>query len=198
MTPPLTLNCEADLLKTRGAQDWATKAGLEKARWKGLVWNLSFFDKTSSLAEIVNEDDLSQKRYYIVDIDGDVTPCVYGADVVETLVQKAGLKLTKDNVSDYLSFYLGFTRGQAGRVLVIQNVDDLILREELTLITRRNLQALITPFHVQSETKVEGCFLIADKLFKALASIDAHGSVMLQPLEILADTLPVQDQALSA
>ncbi len=198
MTPPLALQCDADLLKTRAAQDWAKKAGLEKAKWKGLSWKLDFFKKSSSLAEIIDEDDLSQKRHYIIDIDNDVSLCEYGGDVVETLVQKAGLDLNKTNICDYLFFYLGFTRGQAGRVLTIQNVDDLILREELTLITRRNLQALITPTHIQSSHEIEGCFLIGDKLFKALATIDKKGSVMLKPTEILADTLPVQDQALSA
>lgn len=198
MTPPLALNCDADLLKKRAAQDWATKAGLPKSKWKGLSWELDFFDKPSSLAEIVDEDDLSQKRHYIINIDGDVSQCEYGSDVVEALVKKAGLSLNKTNVCDYLFFYLGFTRGQAGRLLLIQNVDDLILREELTLITRRNLQSLITPMHVISMQEIEACFLITNKLFKAVAKVDDNGSVLLEPTDILADTLPVQDQALSA
>lgn len=198
MNPPLSLSCDANLLKSRAAQEWAHKVDLGKARWKGLSWTLNFFKKPCVLTEIMNEDDIDQKRYYIIECDGQPTLCQYGTDVVEDLVKQAGLAIDQHNIQDYILFYLGFTRGQAGRVLAIQTVDDLHLREELTLITRRNLQAMITPMHVVSDKDIEGCFLITNKLFKALASVDENGSVLLKPKEILADTLPVQDQALRA
>lgn len=194
MTPALTLSSDADLLKKSDLKQWLSATDFDtKARWKGLVWTLSFFKQDALLAELVNEDAADGSRHYLIKIGDDIQKAQFGSQVVENLIGQAGLNLTKDNVADYLSFYLGFTRGQAGRLFIINNVDDLPLREELTVVLRRNVHSLITPLQALSDREIEGCFLIQNKLFKAKATIEDNGSVLLEPLSILADTLPVQD-----
>ena len=60
------------------------------------------------------------------------------------------------------------------------------------------MQAALTPLTVQDAHHVTGCFLIGDKVFSAKAAISAAGTVTLEPIALIADTLPVLDSVLEA
>ena len=196
MTPPLSFRSSARALKTKEIQTIALEAGLTAEPGKGLEWTLPFFEGDVRLVELTVETAMPAQRHYIVIENGDAALVEYRTGYVEDLVHRNGLALNRDNADEYVRFHMGLTRGQVGRVLPIELVDDLPLREELTLITRKNLQSAITPLTVHDEKTVSGCFLMGDKLFMARAEIKPTGMVALEPLSLLADTLPVLDYSL--
>lgn len=197
MNPPLSFRASARPLKPKDIKELAKEAGIAPEPSKGIEWDLPFFSTQVRLAELVIESVIPAARHYVL-IEGEdkAQKMSFAPGFVEALAVRRGLSLTRDNADEYIRFYMGFTRGQGGRVMPIDSVDDLPLREELTLITRRNLQSLITPIVVHDENTVSGCFLIGNKLFSARADIKASGMVTLEPLGLLADTLPVNEYTL--
>jgi hypothetical protein len=191
MTPPLSFRTDPVQLKQRDANTIAQDAGLGTGRWKALGWSLPCFKGVADIIEVANDDDIPAGKIYVLRHANGVERVEYRTGYVEALAQRLGLTLNRDTADEYVRFYMGLTRGQAGRVIPVEQVDQLPLREELTLITRRKLQSAIVPLTVQDAHTVTGCFLIGDKLFSARATITSEGAVSLEPLAILADTLPV-------
>lgn len=196
MTPPLLFRTDPKSLKSREAGQLAKQGGLSGAAWKGLSWALPCFKEKLDLVELSEEGDIDALRHYFIKHGETLTPAEYKSGVVEDLAARFGLHLTRDTADEYVRLYLGLTRGQGGRIIPIEQVDHLPLREELTLITRRKLQAGLTPLIVQDARHVTGCFLIGDKLFSARADIDGAGTITMEPLSLIADTLPVLDSVL--
>lgn len=198
MTPPLTLRQQAVALKPREMERLSKETAVSSYT-KGLSWELPFFKTPVWVIELTDDAHQPIRRdYYIKDGSG-ITPASYSADFVESLASSHGLDLSRDTVEDYIRFYLAFTRGGAGRVLPVNIIDELPLREELSLIIRRKLQSLITPMIVEDIHQVTGCFLIGNKLVKAKLTIDPKtGKVDMEALNLLADTLPVSDSLLEA
>ncbi len=194
MNPPLSLRQQAQSLKTRELGKISSELGV--AYNKGLQWTLPFFKKPVNVVELTDESVLPARRDYYIKEEERFQPLTFMPGFVEGLVQTYGLSLSRDTIEDYIRFYLAFTRGQAGRVLPIDMIDELPLREELTLITRRKLQGLITPLVVEDASHATGCFLIKDKLLKTRVTVDAKGTLALEAQGLLADTLPVSDSLL--
>lgn len=195
MYPPLTLRTDPAPLKPKEVSALTQKLTLD-GQWKGLAWHLPFFRTPVQLVEMLSENTLSPARLYSI-CDDDVARLVpYTTGALEEMAAQYGLVLTRDTVDDYIRFYLGFTRGQAGRVIPVEQIEQLPLREELSLITRRKLQTGITPMMVENAVQVTGCFLIGDKIFMARAVVDQGGTVSLEPLSLIADTLPILDSLL--
>lgn len=198
MNPPLSFRQSAHALKPKEIQLLAGYISLKPEPNKGIEWSLPFFAGDVRLVELTIESVMPATRHYIL-LEGEkATRVEYRTGYVEDIAVRQKLAITRENADEYIRFYMGLTRGQAGRVIPIENVDELPLREELTLITRRNLQALVTPLTVHDAHILSGCFLIGDKLFSARATIKPNGAVELEPLGLLADTLPVLNDALEA
>lgn len=193
MTPPLSLRAQAQVLKPREIDKIAAKG---HGYSKGLQWVLPFYKAAVTLVELTDEAVLPARRDYYIKDDNGVTKLAFEPGFVEGLAMQHGLALSRDTVDDYIRFYTGATRGAAGRVLPIDIIDELPLREELTLITRRKLQELITPLTAIDAKSATGCFLIRDKLVKAKVTIGKGGGVELEAVAFLADTLPVTDSVL--
>lgn len=195
MYPPLSLRTDPLPLKPKECAALAQKMGMD-GEWKGLIWRLPFFKGKVELVEMTSENAIPVSRVYIM-CDEDVSRFMpYTTGELEKMAAQYGLVLARDTIDDYVRFYLGFTRGQAGRVMPVEQVEQLPLREELTLITRRKLQNGITPIIVENANQATGCFLIGDKIFMAKAEADEGGTVALEPLTMIADTLPILDSLL--
>lgn len=195
---PLSFRADPKPLKPREAAQLAKRAGLQGDAWKALSWPLQCFATPTEILELGEDGALDAVRHYFIRTDGFIEPVEYRTGYVEELAARLGLALSRDTADDYVRLYMGLTRGQGGQVVPIEQVDQLPLREELTLITRRKLQSSLTPMSVQDGQRVTGCFLIGDKLFSARADIGKKGNVTLEPLALIADTLPVLDSTLEA
>lgn len=198
MTPALSLRLDPATPKTRETAALVKQTNVGEGRWKALLWDLPCFAESVQLAELAVEDDPAGARFYFIGHNDAWEKVEYDTSYVQALGKRFGLRLSRDTVDDYVRLYLGFTRGQAGRVIPVEQLEQLPLREELTLITRRKLQTMITPLVVDDTHKVSGCFLIGDKLFSATASVSDDGAVSLEPQGLLADTLPVLDTVFEA
>lgn len=196
MAPPLSFRTDPKILKPREAAQLAKQAGLKGEAWKGLSWTLPCFAAAVEIVELSEDAQWESERFCFLKTDAGLEKAEYRAGYAEELAQRFGLALSRDTADEYLRLYLALTRGQAGLVTPVEQVDHLPLREELTLITRRKLQSCLTPLTAQDSARVTGCFLIGDKLFSARAAIGKTGAVSLEPLALIADTLPVLDSVL--
>ncbi len=193
MTPALSLRTDPTVLKARDTAALVKMTSLGEGRWKVLVWTLLCFKESLSLVEIAAEDDPAGMRHYYINVGETLEPVQYNTSYIQELAKRFGLALNRDRVDDYVRLYLAFSRGQAGRVIPVEQIDQLPLREELTLITRRKLQSAITPLVATDASHVSGCYLIGDKLFSATAIVSEDGAVTLEPQGLIADTLPILD-----
>jgi hypothetical protein len=198
MTPPLSLRQQAQTLKPREIERFVKDLGGAAAYGKGLCWTVPFFKDDVAIVELTDEGAQPLRRDYYIKDDAGLKPVSYTAGYVESLAAAYGLELTRDTLEDYLRFYLAFTRGPSGRVLPISIIDELPLREELSLIIRRKLQSLITPLTIEENRSATGCVLIGSKLLKAQMTVDDQGTVTLEAIALLGDTLPVSDSLLEA
>lgn len=111
------------------------------------------------------------------------------------------VSLSEKNVSDYVRFFLSYVRGQHGRFIPIENVDDIAWREDPPPAARRAISKMITPVTLEGRDKNDGfklkaCMMFRDSLFKADIFVSLDGTTQITGEELLIEDMPVLDDIL--
>lgn len=119
-------------------------------------------------------------------------------DPIYMLNRDVPVRLTKDNVEDYLRFFFTYVRGQHGRFLIVESVDDIHWKEDPPPSARKAMGGLIIPVTLNSVEKngtfkMSACMIFKDSLFKSNINIKPDGFVELDNEELLVEDVPVLD-----
>lgn len=111
-----------------------------------------------------------------------------------------GLVLDVENVADYVAFLMAHTPLKAGKMAVLQSIEDMPWRDEPILEVRKGLSSLLTPFLVEEKSGGKGWHcafsaLYAESIFTIHADLDNQGRITLLSEEEVASDLPVFSKA---
>lgn len=113
------------------------------------------------------------------------------------LNQKLPIKLTEENVTDYVRFFFTYVRGRHGRFIITESVDDVNWKEDPPPAARKAIGKMLSPVTLE-ETKdgnyhLSACMVFKDSLFKSKVKVENTGFVSLSDEELLVEDMPVLD-----
>lgn len=173
-------------------------APFDPEKTKVMIHNLPFYEGYF-LAELSKHDQNPPVvRIAVCNDKGAVHVLNWTNDVIYTLNDSIPIRLTEDNMADYVRFFFNYVRGSHGRFIIVDSVDDIDWREEPAVSGRKALGKMIQPVFVKSREKdgsiVFGLSIVfRDSLFEAEAVLQKDGRISLRNEELLVEDIPVAD-----
>ena len=113
------------------------------------------------------------------------------------LNQQAPIRLTADNIAEYVRFFFTYVRGKHGRFIVTENVDDINWKEDPPPQARKAITKMLLPVVLKEEKAgnfyLEITMMFRDSLFKADVEVQPNGLVSLSNEKLLVEDMPVRD-----
>ncbi len=122
----------------------------------------------------------------------------FSNEPIYELNQKLPIKLSEDNISDYVRFFFTYVRGRHGRFIITESVDDINWKEDPPPSARKAIGKILIPITLEN-TDGEGnyhlkaCMIFKDSLFKSNIKVEPNGFVSLNDEELLVEDIPVLD-----
>lgn len=167
-----------------------------------LVRSLPFFPDYTQIDIISNSSHVGPTRWSALHRKGEVIMADGQASTIYALAKRMSLCLEPLHVLDYARFFFSWVRGPHGRFFLIEGPEDLSWISDNMSVARREIARLITPFAFKgqdSQTKdfhAMACLLVTKNLFSVHIHITSEGILTLKDQVLLAQNLPVQDEAL--
>ncbi len=117
------------------------------------------------------------------------------------LNQKAPIKLSEDNIFDYVRFFYAHVKGRHGRFIVCENADAIKWRDEPPDEVRIALNSTLKPLKIIEKRsdgvfKLEAFMNLNDTIFKTMVFVEPNGKITMSDHEILINDVPVIDSVL--
>lgn len=138
-------------------------------------------------------------RYVVMnDNDKNITVLDWTSAPVQLLNKAAPIALSEETIGDYVRFYFAYVRGEHGRFILVENVDDIYWRDDPSPSARKAVGNMITPLTLDEGRtdggfNLEGTVCFRNALFKIDFTIDADGTLNIANQELLLEDLPVLD-----
>ncbi len=159
------------------------------------------FYKGSKFYDIADHRTMPPARRFAIAIKDDVMVLDFTNAPIYQLNEKTPIRLTKDNVSDYVRFFFSFVRGRHGRFLIVESVDDIQWREEPPPAARKAVGKLIAPITLLPDDgsgayRMTAQMMFKDSLFQASIAVTPDGQVKIGGEQLLIEDIPVVDDTL--
>ena len=108
------------------------------------------------------------------------------------------IKLTDENVADYVRFFFNYVRGKHGRFILCEGIDDINWKDDPPPQARKAIGKMIIPITLEeripgTDFQLKLCMMFKDSLFKSDVTVKADGTVALSNEERLIEDMPVMD-----
>lgn len=149
------------------------------------------------LLDIADHVSTPALRRFVLYSDKDYLVLSFTNEPIYALNQKLPIKLTEENVADYVRFFFTYVRGRHGRFIITEGVDDISWKEDPPPNARKAIGKMLSPVTVdevgQGGFQLTACMVFKDSLFKSKVSVDEKGFVSLSDEELLVEDMPVLD-----
>lgn len=113
---------------------------------------------------------------------------------------QAPVKITEDNVIEYLRFFCFFVRGEEGPFLIAESIDDPDIPKNMDPQTRAVMEGVLRPATYEGQNEkgeflCDGVVFYANALFLANFSVQPGGMIEMLNDEPVAGDLPVRVEA---
>jgi hypothetical protein len=166
-----------------------------------VAWRpLPFYDSVALIR--VRDNTWPNKKlniYYLTDA-GTLYRLVGTSPPIHEVNAKAPIKITEENVLDYLRFFCFFVRGEEGPFLIAESMDDPYLPQDIDPQTRTVIEGTIRPATYEGQNE-QGFYLCdavvyySNALFIANFAIQPGGMIEMLDDEPIAADLPAKVDA---
>lgn len=165
-----------------------------------MVFPLPFYPGYT-FAEMTNHGALPPITAHVVYKGADVTVLNWTNVPIYALNKKVPVQLTDNNVADYARFFFAHVRGQQGRFLIIDTVDDIDWKEDPPASARKAIGKMLEELHITGRDTggtwhLLGRMIFRDSLFQAHIHVTPDGQVSMSNEELLVDDMPIMDDTL--
>jgi hypothetical protein len=130
------------------------------------------------------------------------TECVmidYTNKPIYELNDRYPVRIEADSVEDYGRFFLNLVRGNLGRFILVENVDDVPWKEEPPPPARKAIAKMISPLSIINASPkgffdLSACLVFKNGLFRAKLTIDQQGQVKIHEEMLLIEDMPILDE----
>lgn len=162
-----------------------------------LAQELPFY-KGYRLLDIADHASMPPMRRYVIYKPDDFTILNFTNEPIYALNQKVPIKLTEENVADYVRFFFTYVRGRHGRFVITENVDDIRWKEDPPPSARKAIGKMLFPVKFDGKAdngafNLKSCMVFKDSLFQSKVKVEPNGFVALSDEELLVEDIPVLD-----
>lgn len=181
-------------------KDYAGLDDVDDARIVFRRWPMSFYDGFDYYEITVTKAGRRETGYFLwtpgeaIFLDGH-------SSAVHALNERVGLRLGKHEIQDYLYFFCASVEGEAGRFLVIDELDDLVFNvepnEDYLAAVGKAIEPPSPPIAIADldgeirSYSIAACILYGDTLFRARFRVHVDGQVEMTEDEELFGQMPV-------
>jgi len=156
------------------------------------------FYKGYRLLDIADYSSMPASRRFVAYSAKNAVALNFTNEPIYKLNQEVPIKLTEDNIADYVRFFFSFVRGKHGHFLITESIDDIHWKEDPPPAARKAIGKMIMPISVVRKEPdgsyiVQASMMFKDSLFKSDINISASGTVHIHNEELLIEDMPVQD-----
>ena len=149
------------------------------------------------LLDIADYAAVPALRRYVLYSEDDFLILNFTNEPLYALNQKLPIKLTENNVPDYVRFFFTYVRGRHGRFIITESVDDINWKEDPPPSARKAIGKILFPVTLERTEDgvfyLKACMVFKDSLFKSDIKVEANGFVALSDEELLVEDMPVLD-----
>ncbi|MGH1398635.1 MAG: hypothetical protein ACRBCT_05410 [Alphaproteobacteria bacterium] len=166
-----------------------------------MAQDISFYDGYRYLDITDDSIQPSTQRFAIDGGQGREVVLDWSNAPIYALNKSAPLILNDETAPDYVRFFFNHVRGEKGRMLIAENVDDIRWKDDPPPEARKNLAKMLIPLSVKEITKAGSFILPAtimfkDSLFQCEITIANNGEITIANEHLLVEDIPVLDDAL--
>lgn len=157
--------------------------------------NLSFYPEYS-LMEISDKSVMPEKQIFaLYKSPKDFKILDFTNKPIYELNESCPINLDTGTVIDYVRFFFNFVRGNQGRFIISESLEDITWQDEPPLNARKAIAKLLTPLNVISHKNkifiLRASYLFLDSLIQSDVIIDDKGGISIDNEEILIEDMPV-------
>lgn len=161
-------------------------------------WRMCPFYETVALIRVHDPNWINKKLnvYYLTD-QGNLFRLNGTSPPIHEVNAKAPIKITQDNVLEYLKFFCFFVRGEEGPFYIAESMDDPTLPKDMDDTTRSVIEGTIRPASFESMNEqghylCEAVVFYSNALFIANFAVQPTGMIEMLDDEPIAADLPVK------
>jgi len=151
------------------------------------------------LVEASDFTSVPEKKMIGLDNGQQTLPISYNAQFVEALMLAEKAQLSHETVTDYVRFWVQYTRLSQEQLIQVDEVDDIPWREDITPQARKGLARHITPLTYLGQNAgqfiLKGCAYFRDSLFELSYGVEPSGKVHIHQQTLLAESITGYDKA---
>jgi len=137
--------------------------------------------------------------YYLAN-QGQLTRLDGTSPPIHQINAEAPIRITDENVLDYLRFFCFFVRGEDGPFLIAENMDDPAMPKSIDDATYRVIEGTIRPASFEGKTAdgnwlCDAIVFYSNALFMSNFGVQPSGMIEMMDDEPLAEDLPVRVDA---
>ena len=172
-------------------------ANFESQQITVMMQDIPFY-KGYSLLDLTNHALTPNRRMFYIYKEGDIHPINWTHEQIYNLNQTIPIELTKQNIADYVRFFLIFAKGKHGRFLLLESIDEINWKEEPPPAARKTISKVIKPLEIVSETStgsyvLKATILLKDSIFFCNIEVTKNGVVKIDHEELVVEGLPIID-----
>jgi len=150
------------------------------------------------LLDIADYGSVPAIRRFILYSAEDFIILNFSNEPIYALNQKLPIKLTVENISDYVRFFFTYVRGRHGRFVITESVDDINWKEDPPPSARKAIGKMLLPIVVDHTDNagdyiLKATMVFKDSLFKSNIKVEPNGFVSLNDEELLVEDMPILD-----
>lgn len=172
---------------------YRTSAETTQVSWR----SLPFYDQVVLVR--VRDTSWNPKKLtiYYLTAEGNLYRLMGTSPPIHEVNSIAPIKVTEDNVLDYLKFFCYFVRGEEGPFLIAESIDNPDIPKNLDAQTRAVMEGTIRPSSYEGRNEqgyflCEGVVFYSNALFIAHFAIQPTGMIEMLDDDPIAHDLPVR------
>lgn len=151
------------------------------------------------LLDITDHSIRPEKKALVIYNDDEIYPVTWDSGLIYQLNDKIPLFLNDEIAEDYIRFFFETVNGPRGKLIIVDNVDDIMWRDEPPPSARRALGKTIRPLSYIGQDEngyyiFEMTTFFNQTLYKCKVTCDGTGRVLISDEEVLIEDLPVIDR----
>jgi hypothetical protein len=166
-----------------------------------LTQNLPFYPGYRFLDILSSVSNPPKRRYVLESADKAIILDFTNAPIYALNVELP-IRLDKKNVDDYVRFFFKNVRGEHGKFLIIETVDDIPWKNDPPPNARKAVGKMIDPLQLEGIDdrgfySLSASMIFKDSLFKTKIKVDTLGQISIQDEQLLIEDIPVLDEVFS-
>jgi len=172
----------------------------ESAQTTIMAQDIPFYPKHRYL-DIADHSCIPPMRRFAIDGPEAQIVLDWSNDPIYKLNKDIPIMLDEEVVCDYIRFFFNHVKGENGRFLIAESIDDIRWREDPPPAARKTIGEMLMPLIIadqndKGEFTIKATLMFKDSLFECSIDVSINGDVAINDEKLLIEDMPILDDVL--